>query len=183
MSSLRRLTVIEARGGTMDCWSGRAAAIRHRAASRRRVAIVSSRRRAAGSRRPAGRSVGLFAPLAARHSPLAARHSPLAIRRSPFAARLCRFRPPSVHRPSVTASISGGSGGTHTYSPPAKFMTTVPDNHSCTTTKDTRSYSHTQVPMGVESGGGGGTGDASPAVEKSAGDVPPEIMIFQHLFS
>ena len=34
--------------------------------------------------------------------------------------------------------------------------------------------------MGVESGGGG---DASPAVEKSAGDVPPEIMIFQYLFS
>ena len=33
---------------------------------------------------------------------------------------------------------------------------------------------------GVESGG---MGDASPAVEKSAGDVPPEIMIFQHLFS
>ena len=27
-----------------------------------------------------------------------------------------------------------------------------------------------------------GTGDASPAVEKSAGDVPPEIMIFQHIF-
>ena len=33
--------------------------------------------------------------------------------------------------------------------------------------------------MGVESGG---TGDASPAVEKSARDVPPEIMIFQYLF-
>ena len=33
--------------------------------------------------------------------------------------------------------------------------------------------------MGVESGG---RGDASPAVEKSAGDVPPEIMIFQYLF-
>ena len=31
--------------------------------------------------------------------------------------------------------------------------------------------------MGVESGGGGGRGDASPAVEKSAGDVPPEIMV------
>ena len=30
--------------------------------------------------------------------------------------------------------------------------------------------------MGVENGGG--RGDASPAVEKSAGDVPPEIMIF-----
>ena len=37
------------------------------------------------------------------------------------------------------------------------------------------------VDMGVESGGGG-RGDASPAVEKSAGDVPPEMMIFQHLF-
>ena len=36
--------------------------------------------------------------------------------------------------------------------------------------------------MDVESGGGG-RGDASPAVEKSAGDVPPEIVIFQHLFS
>ena len=34
--------------------------------------------------------------------------------------------------------------------------------------------------MGVESGG---RGDASPAVERSAGDVPPEIMTFQHLFS
>ena len=34
--------------------------------------------------------------------------------------------------------------------------------------------------MGVESGGG--TGDASPAVEKTAGDVPPEIMIVDHLF-
>ena len=32
-------------------------------------------------------------------------------------------------------------------------------------------------------GGGGGRGDASPAVEKSAGDVPPEMMIFQYLFS
>ena len=32
--------------------------------------------------------------------------------------------------------------------------------------------------IGVESGG---MGDASPAVEKSAGDVPPEIMIFQYL--
>ena len=31
--------------------------------------------------------------------------------------------------------------------------------------------------------GGGGTGDASPAVEKSAGDVSPEIMMFQYLFS
>ena len=31
--------------------------------------------------------------------------------------------------------------------------------------------------------GGGGRGDASPAVEKSAEDVPPEIMIFQYLFS
>ena len=28
-----------------------------------------------------------------------------------------------------------------------------------------------------------GDGDASPAVEKSAGDIPPEIMIFQQLFS
>ena len=36
--------------------------------------------------------------------------------------------------------------------------------------------------MGVESGGGG-MGNASLAVEKSLGDVPPEIMIFQHLFS
>ena len=34
--------------------------------------------------------------------------------------------------------------------------------------------------MGVESGG---WGNASSAVEKSAGDVPPEIMIFQYLFS
>ena len=34
--------------------------------------------------------------------------------------------------------------------------------------------------MSVESGG---TGDASPAVEKSAGDVPLEMMTFQHLFS
>ena len=34
--------------------------------------------------------------------------------------------------------------------------------------------------MGVESGGKGG--DASPAVEKSAGDVTPEIMIFQYIF-
>ena len=31
--------------------------------------------------------------------------------------------------------------------------------------------------------GGGGRGHASPAVEKSAGDVPPEMMIFQCLFS
>ena len=28
----------------------------------------------------------------------------------------------------------------------------------------------------------GGRGDASPAVEKSAGNFPPEIMIFQHFF-
>ena len=35
--------------------------------------------------------------------------------------------------------------------------------------------------MGIESGGGG-RGDTSPAVEKSAGDVPPEMMILQHLF-
>ena len=35
--------------------------------------------------------------------------------------------------------------------------------------------------MGFESGGGG-RGNASPAVEKSAGDVPPEIVIFQYLF-
>ena len=36
------------------------------------------------------------------------------------------------------------------------------------------------IAMGVESGGGGGgrRRDTSPAVEKSAGDVPPEIMIF-----
>ena len=34
------------------------------------------------------------------------------------------------------------------------------------------------IAMGVESGGGGRR-DTSPAVEKSAGDVPPEIMIFQ----
>ena len=34
--------------------------------------------------------------------------------------------------------------------------------------------------MGVESGGG--TGDASPVVEKSAGDVPPEMMIFTIFF-
>ena len=39
-------------------------------------------------------------------------------------------------------------------------------------------YIHTY--MGVESEG---TGDASPAVEKSAGDVPREIVIFQYLFS
>ena len=31
--------------------------------------------------------------------------------------------------------------------------------------------------------GGGDGGDASPAVEKSARDVPPEIMIFKYLFS
>ena len=36
--------------------------------------------------------------------------------------------------------------------------------------------------VGVESGGGG-RGDASLGFEKSAGDVPPEIMIFQYLFS
>ena len=38
--------------------------------------------------------------------------------------------------------------------------------------------------MGVESGGGGGRrrGDAFPAVEKSAGDVPPEITIFHYIF-
>ena len=36
--------------------------------------------------------------------------------------------------------------------------------------------------MGVESGGGG-TGHASPAVEKSAGDVPPEMVIFLYPFS
>ena len=35
--------------------------------------------------------------------------------------------------------------------------------------------------MGVESGGRG-EGDPSPAVEKSAGDVPPEIIILQYLF-
>ena len=34
--------------------------------------------------------------------------------------------------------------------------------------------------MSAESGG---TGDTSPAVEKSAGDVPPEIMAFQQLVS
>ena len=33
--------------------------------------------------------------------------------------------------------------------------------------------------IGVESGGGG---DASPAVGKSAGDVPPDIRVFQYLF-
>ena len=33
--------------------------------------------------------------------------------------------------------------------------------------------------MGV---GSGGTGDASPAVEKSAVDVPPEITIFHYIF-
>ena len=35
--------------------------------------------------------------------------------------------------------------------------------------------------MGVENGAGD-EGDASPAVEKSAGDVSPEIVLFQHLF-
>ena len=30
---------------------------------------------------------------------------------------------------------------------------------------------------------GEGQGDASPAIEKSAGDVPPEMMIFLYLFS
>ena len=33
--------------------------------------------------------------------------------------------------------------------------------------------------MGVESGGRGGR---VPAVGKSAGDIPPEMMILQHLF-
>ena len=37
------------------------------------------------------------------------------------------------------------------------------------------------IAMGVESGGG--RRDASPAVEKSAGVVPLEIMIFQYFFS
>ena len=40
-------------------------------------------------------------------------------------------------------------------------------------------YKHRLLTMGVESGG---RGDASPAVERSAGDVPPEIMILQYLF-
>ena len=35
--------------------------------------------------------------------------------------------------------------------------------------------------MGAESGGDGG-GGASPVVKKSAGDVPPDIMIFKQLF-
>ena len=39
-----------------------------------------------------------------------------------------------------------------------------------------------KVIMDVESAWKRGGGDASPAVEKSAGDVPPEIMIFQDLF-
>ena len=39
-----------------------------------------------------------------------------------------------------------------------------------------------RVFMGVEAGVGV-LGDASPAVEKSAGDVPPEILIYQYLFS
>ena len=41
------------------------------------------------------------------------------------------------------------------------------------------------IAMGVESVcvGGGGTEGRVPAVEKSAGNVPPEIMLFQYLFS
>ena len=32
-------------------------------------------------------------------------------------------------------------------------------------------------------GGGGEMEDASPAAKKSAGDVPPKVMIFRYLFS
>ena len=36
----------------------------------------------------------------------------------------------------------------------------------------------TEGPWASKAGGGGGTGDAFHAVEKSAWDVPPEMMLF-----